>query len=183
VRNKWCALLINGDWIELFDLLTSYTHNSGLQAITTLSLIYTLPTSSLHTNYDSQSSLAVSWQRFDNSLSLQITYENFFAPCNYFLSIILSTQVSSSAPKFVSWQAGVSKLDSVVLNLTLFYITTLHGLHRKDCLSIVGKAYFQRSCIKTEVTRLLFANVLPQECDYTVVAKQWTFILISLFRL
>jgi hypothetical protein len=50
------------------------------------------------------------------SLSLQIV---FFSPPNSFLAIILQlpTQFSSSAPKLISREAGVSKLDSTLLLL------------------------------------------------------------------
>jgi hypothetical protein len=48
------------------------------------------------------------------STSLQITHEVFLAPPNFFLVIILQlpNQFNSPAPKLISWQAGVSKLDS-----------------------------------------------------------------------
>jgi hypothetical protein len=42
------AWLIDGFWIGWLDLLTSYTHHSGLQAITALSLFYTFYSSPLH---------------------------------------------------------------------------------------------------------------------------------------
>jgi hypothetical protein len=52
-----------------------------------------------------------------------MTYEVFLSQPNSFLAIILqtansgdSTQFNSSAPKLISWQAGVSKLDSARLN-------------------------------------------------------------------
>jgi ABC-type antimicrobial peptide transport system permease subunit len=37
-------------WIELLDLLTPYTQYSELQAITALTLIYTIQSSPLHTH-------------------------------------------------------------------------------------------------------------------------------------
>jgi hypothetical protein len=43
-----------------------FIDNSELQAITVLSLIYTLRSSPLHMHYGSQSSLVVSWQRIYN---------------------------------------------------------------------------------------------------------------------
>jgi hypothetical protein len=73
------------------------------------------------------------------SLSLQITHEVFFAQPNSFLASILPTansedwtQFNSSAPKPISWQTGISKLDSVLYYSTkFFFITTLHGPHGK----------------------------------------------------
>jgi hypothetical protein len=148
------------------DLLTPYTQYSGLQAITVISLIYTLYSSSLHTHWGSQSSLVVSWQRIYNRLSLQITHEPFFAQHNSFLAIILQlpTQFSSSALKPISWEAGVSKLDCL-FSTELLFITTLHGPRRKHSPSVVESSCLQRRCIATEVTRLL-----QRDCVYRVVA-------------
>jgi hypothetical protein len=53
------------DWI----CYTLHIHNSGLQAITALSLFYTPYNSTLHTHKSSQSSLVVSWQRIYKSHS------------------------------------------------------------------------------------------------------------------
>jgi hypothetical protein len=49
---------------------TLYIHNSGLQAITLLSLIYTHYISPLHAHCDLQSSLVVSWQTDYNRLTV-----------------------------------------------------------------------------------------------------------------
>jgi hypothetical protein len=94
-------------------------------------------------------------------LALRITHEVFFSQPNSFLPLFCndqfrySTHFNSSAPKLISWQAGVSKLDSSLhwtASTELFFITTLHGPHRKHSLSIIGNAYLQRRCILTEVT-------------------------------
>jgi hypothetical protein len=52
----------------------------------------------------------------------------------------------------------------------LFFITTLHGSHRKHSISIVGKPCLQSRCIATEVTQLLLAYSLQREFVYRVVA-------------
>jgi hypothetical protein len=50
------------------DLLTPYSHKQlELQAITALSLIYTLNSAPLHTHWNSQSPVVVSWQRIYQS--------------------------------------------------------------------------------------------------------------------
>jgi hypothetical protein len=72
------------------DLLTPYSHNAGLQAITALPLICTHHSSPLHTHYGSQSSLVVSWQGFVIvSLSLQITYKSSSHRLILFLAFFL----------------------------------------------------------------------------------------------
>jgi hypothetical protein len=102
------------------------------------------------------------------SLSLQITHEVFLSQPNFFVANSKhSTQFNCYAPKLISWQTGVSKLDSARL---LFFITTLHGPRRKHIFSIVGKVCLQRRCIATEITRFLLAYSLPRECVYRVVA-------------
>jgi hypothetical protein len=62
-----CRVTIHGVWIGWLDLLTPYTHHSELQAITRLSLIYTLYNSLLHQQTSGlcplQSPLTVSWHQ------------------------------------------------------------------------------------------------------------------------
>jgi hypothetical protein len=67
-------------------------------------------------------------------------------------------------PKLISWQASVSKLDSILNSLYNARTT------QKYSLSIVGKAFLQRCCIAMEVTRLSLTYSLPRECVYRVVA-------------
>jgi hypothetical protein len=135
------AVTIDGvfDWIYW----PLYTHNSGLQAITVLSLIYTLYSSPLPTHHGSQSSLVVSWQRIYNSLSLQITHVVFFSQLNSFLAIILQlpTQFNSSAPKLIYWQAGVSKLDSTITSQS--HIATDGQSVNKSCYRAPSGAHDQ----------------------------------------
>jgi hypothetical protein len=50
------------------------------------------------------------------SLSLQITHEVFSQPNSAIANSEDSTQFNSSAPKLITWQAGVSKLNSLLLN-------------------------------------------------------------------
>jgi hypothetical protein len=79
-----------------------YIRNSGLQAIATLGF-------SVFTNRILVTDLLQSHCNFK-------THEVFFAQPNSFLAIILQllTQFNSSTPKLLSWQAGVSKLDSLI---------------------------------------------------------------------
>jgi hypothetical protein len=65
------------------------------------------------------------------------------SPPNFFLAIILQlpTQFNPSAPKLISRQAGVPKLDSTRLRLYTtehFLITTLHGPPRKHSLNCLA---------------------------------------------
>jgi hypothetical protein len=76
-----------------------------------------------------------------------------------------------------------SRNSTQFLSTELFFITTLHGSRRKHSLSTIRKFCLQRRWRATEVTRLFLAYSLPRECVYLVVAKQWTSILTSLFRL
>jgi hypothetical protein len=129
-----------------------------------------------------------------------------------FFPLFCNCRLSSSAPYLISWQAGVSELDSIqflcsephilagwLLGTRLnsvpllrtsypgrlpsrnstrlrldsslhFFISTLHGPRRKHSLSIVEKSCLERSCIATEVTRLLLAYSVTRECVYRVVA-------------
>jgi hypothetical protein len=104
--------------VEL-DLLTPYIFNSKLEAITALSLIYTLQFTVRHAlGFSVFTSRILATDFMTVSLSLQITHEVFFAQLNSFLTIILqlvnpedSTQFYSSAPKLIWWQAGISKLN------------------------------------------------------------------------
>jgi hypothetical protein len=52
-------------------------------------------------------------------VSLKITQEAFFAKSNSFLAIILQlpNQFNFSAPKVISWQTGVPKLDSSLVEV------------------------------------------------------------------
>jgi hypothetical protein len=63
-----CAWVIDEFWIGWLDLLTPYTFNSGLQAITALPLISALYRSPLHTP-----SLVLSWQRISNILVIPVS--------------------------------------------------------------------------------------------------------------
>jgi hypothetical protein len=82
-----------------------------------------------------------------------------------FLPLFCKCQLNSSAPKLISWQAGVWKLDYILLLPTseLFLITTFHGPRRKHGLSIVGEACSQLRCLAIDVL-LLRALCLPSRC-------------------
>jgi hypothetical protein len=134
-----CSCIMDGFWIGLLDLLTPYTHHSELQAITALSLIYTLHSSPLHTHKDSQSSLVVSWQRIYNSLTVNSNHEVFFAPPNSFLAIILQLTIPktrlNSVPLFPSsYPCRLAFRISTLFSAELFFITTLHRPRRKHSL-------------------------------------------------
>jgi hypothetical protein len=125
------------DWIYC----TSYIHNSSLQVITVLSLIYTLYSSPLHTDYVSQSSLVVSWQRIHNSLTVTSNYTWSllctvqFLSCHYSATANSedSTQFNSSAPKLIFWRlvSRNSTLHSVRYWSIEFFITPLHRPYGK----------------------------------------------------
>jgi hypothetical protein len=139
----------------------------GTTANTALSLIYTLYSSPLHTHYGSQPSLVVTRQRIYNILIVTSNHTwSFFSPPNSLLAIILQlpTQFNSSAPKLISREIGVSKLD------WLLQLNSLHGPRRKHSPSTVGMASLQFRSIATEVTRFLLAYSLPREYVYRGVA-------------
>jgi hypothetical protein len=106
-----CVWLIRRglDWLIYCTLCI---HNSELQAIQRYRWSTHFPVHrctrtrvlSLHLWYPGNGFITV-------SLLLRITHEVFFSQPNFFLAIILQlpTQFSSSAPKLISWQAGVSK--------------------------------------------------------------------------
>jgi hypothetical protein len=108
------------------DLLTPYSHNSGLQAIQRYrwSTHFTVHR---HRRTREKSSLVVSWQRIYNILTItsnhtwSLLFTAQFLSCHY--SAIAnsedSTQFNSSAPKLISWQAGISEFDQ--LSWTLLY--------------------------------------------------------------
>jgi uncharacterized membrane protein len=126
-------------WLELFDLLTSYTFNSGVRAITALSLIYTVYKSLGHFK-SSQSSVVVSRQRIYNSLTVTAAhYEVFFAQPNSFLAISsqwfcqLPTPATQFSAATVKWGTQLTQATILVVSLT-----PRHGPHRKYSSSIVA---------------------------------------------
>jgi hypothetical protein len=72
------------------------------------------------------------------------------------------TQFNSSAPEFTSWQAGVPKINSSLLDYCSillyaaehFFITTLHGPHAENTASIVKKEYLLIRCLEMDVLLL-----------------------------
>jgi hypothetical protein len=110
--------LQHGFWIGWLDLLTPYTHNWELQAI--IADIHTLQLTVTHALRFSGFTIRVP--------AIQITLEVLFSQTNSFLAISSATgnfedssQFNSSAPKLISRQAGISKLNSIPLNWTLLY--------------------------------------------------------------
>jgi hypothetical protein len=97
------------DWIYWH-----FTHTQlGTIGNTSLSLIYTLYSSPSHTHTHtlrfSVFTSRIQATDLSVSLSVQRTHAAFFSQPNLFLAIILQlpTQFTSSAPKLISWQAGV----------------------------------------------------------------------------
>jgi hypothetical protein len=86
--------------------------------------------------------------------------------CIFYLAC--TTRRLSSIPLYASSYPGrlASRNSPQFFSTELFFITTLHGPLRKHSLSIAGKACLLRRCIATEVTLLLLADSLPQECFY-----------------
>jgi hypothetical protein len=122
------------DWMIGF--IAPYTVTTlGTTGNTALSLIYTLYNSPLHTQYNSQSSLAISWQRMD-TLSLQITHEIFFAQPNLSLSLSLRLPIPKirlqSIPLRPSSYPGRMASRNSILHFRLDYSTTV--LFTLSCL-------------------------------------------------
>jgi hypothetical protein len=120
------AWFINGFWIGWLDLLTPYTLHTTryYRQYGPLADLHTLQFTVTHAlGFSVFTSRILATDFITVSLSLQITHEVIFSQPNSFLAIILQlpTQFSSSAPSFITRQAGVSKLDSILLNWTLLY--------------------------------------------------------------
>jgi hypothetical protein len=102
----WCAWLIDWFWIGWLDLLTPYTHSSGLQAITALSLFPHFTghcyTQTLGFSVFTSCILAT---YVTVLLSLQITHEVFFSQRNSFLAI--------SSQLFCQLQTPETRLNSL----------------------------------------------------------------------
>jgi hypothetical protein len=135
----------NGLWIGWLDLLTPYRVTQfGTAGNTELSLFYRLYSSPLHTHYDSQSSLVVSWQRIykpfhchfkshlKSSLRRQIHFLSLFCNCQF--RSLDSILFPSSYPGSLA-----SRNSTQFFSIELFFITTLHVSRRKHRLSVVGK--------------------------------------------
>jgi hypothetical protein len=114
---KYCHVLgwlLDGFWIRWLYLLTPYTHYFELQAVTALSLIYTLYSSPLHTHTHTHilvSSVFTSriLATDFNIVVMQVydcsTYEVFFAQPNSFLAISSQSSFEPSVIRRVltSW--------------------------------------------------------------------------------
>jgi hypothetical protein len=78
----------------------------------------------------------VSWQRIYNSLTVaaaqvKSSFQSLILFLQFFLNHLrLASPSILTTPKFISWQAGVSKLNWLKGSSVLF-ITTGQGLHRK----------------------------------------------------
>jgi hypothetical protein len=129
-----CVIYKTGSWIGWLDLLTPYTQHSGLQAIqrycwSTHFTVHRCTRSILSLYYSYPGNGFVSLTVTSNhTWSLLITV--WFLSCQYSAAANFedSTQFKS---KFISWQAGLPKLDCSV---EFFCMTTLHGRHGKHRL-------------------------------------------------
>jgi hypothetical protein len=95
----------------------------GTTGNTALSLLYT-PSVNCYTRTRTFTSRILATDFITVSLSLPITHEVILSQYNSFLAIILQlpTQFNSSAPKLISWQAGVPKLDLHSLGLVAYSV-------------------------------------------------------------
>jgi hypothetical protein len=105
--------LLDGIWIGWLDLLNTYTHNSELQAVTAIWLIYALY-KSLGQAKSSQSSLVVSWQRIYNILTvttanISLHFTGWLSTENWtrchLHSIILDCRLKRFPQFYISWGA------------------------------------------------------------------------------
>jgi hypothetical protein len=82
-----------------------------------------------------------------------------------------SSQFNSSAPKLISWQAGVSKLDSSLPTPVLFCLTLPYNHFPRNSLktaSIVKEAYLRTRCLAVDILLLralaCAGMCLPSRC-------------------
>jgi hypothetical protein len=163
------SLHIDAFWIGWFDLLTPYSHNSGLQAVQHYR--WSTVHRCTHTRV-----LSVQWSCpgkgfITVSLSVQITCEVFLSQRNIFLAMILQLPVPKTQHSLIpqlasSYPGRLASLNSPLSTATSQLKTSLQPFctdHAENSFSI-GKACLLRSCIETEFARLLVAYLLPREC-------------------
>jgi hypothetical protein len=133
--------LLTGFWIGWLDLSAPYSHNSGLQAVTALSLFYTLYSSPLHTHYGSQSSLVVSWQRIYNNLTVISNHTWSLLSCHFLSStfnshpqnstqfsttqLFFTCTLSTSDNRLLPWNFPLYSLGVDPTENTIFYYPIL----------------------------------------------------------
>jgi hypothetical protein len=154
------AWLIDGvlNWmIGFIDALYTQHGTTGSRA---LSVIYTLYTSQLHTHYDSQSSLVVSWQRIFKSLTVTSnhTWSLLFKP-NSFLAIIVSSIqfLCSQAHIPAGWRLD-TRLFTSLYAAEHFFVTTLQ-YHAENTACIVKEACLPIRCLAMDF--LLLRVLVP----------------------
>jgi hypothetical protein len=168
-------------WIGWSDSLTPYTFaNQNYRQYSAIADLHTLQFTVTHalgfsvfTSHNLATDFLQSHCHFKSQMKSSshsfIPFLPLFCNCQFWRF----DSIQCSAPKLISWQAGVSKLHSTLLDYyfstEVFFIITLQGPRRKHSLSIVGKVCLQPRCIATEVTRLLLVFPLPRECVYRVV--------------
>jgi hypothetical protein len=122
---------------------TSVTGSLLITINTALSLIYTLPSPLLHTHWDSQSSLVVSWQRISTQkLELQITMKSSCLQSQLTKDMLHFRLCTLKCPAlswtlfrygFVSLTRGFSAITDIK-RPTLSPINLRHVRHRKHLL-------------------------------------------------
>jgi hypothetical protein len=157
MRDLW-----DGFWSGWLDLLAPSTHNSVLQAITALSIIYTLYSSLLHTHKGSQSSLIVSWQRIYKSRTVAAAL-NIKSYLHSLIPLLLNHSIAVSRN---SLNSDSNCLRSSSYSFGADPQKTPFPKHS----SIVTDVCLPRRCIETAILRLLLAYSLPWECVYRTVA-------------
>jgi hypothetical protein len=152
---RGCVTCKTGFLIEWLDLLTPYSHNLGLQAITALSLIYTLQftvTYSLGFSVFTNHILATDLRQY---VTLNHIWSFIFRSLISLLPLFCSCQfrrlssiqfLCSQAHAMAGWHQKL-KTPQWTVSTELFFITTLYRPRRKHNLSIGGKAGLQRHCL------------------------------------
>jgi hypothetical protein len=150
-----------GFWIGCVDLMHLIYSQFETTSNTALSLFYTHYSSPLHTHKRSQSSLVVSWQQIYNSLT--VTSNQTWSLL--FVAIILQLPIMKTRlnSKLISRQAGVSKLDSSLLDcsvstssrlLTVSFYNPFGTDHTEHTDIIVKEACLKCRCLAVDI--LLF---------------------------
>jgi hypothetical protein len=159
------GVTIDGVWIERLDLLTPYTFNSGLRATQRYRWSTRFPGHRYRRPWVLSLPQAFPVNGFITvSLSLQITHEVFFSPCNSLFTIVLQLPILkirlNLIPLLQSSYSGrlVSRNSTLFYTAKHFFITTLQGRRRKHSL-IVKKEFLLIRCLAMDVILLVVISV------------------------